>query len=150
MSLIKSLTFLTAILAPTLALPAPEPNQPTVIGATICTDGQKASANPRAAFFRQVLHDTCYTNYTKRATPKDVPFKVGIIGAGAAGLYSAMLLDSLGIDYDIHEVSDRIGGRIFTYHFDQAAWDKSTPNDPDYYDYYVSGCFHTRPPSRIC
>ncbi|KAB5547175.1 L-amino acid oxidase [Coniochaeta sp. 2T2.1] len=145
MSLIKTLTFLTAILAPTFALPAPEPNHPTVIGATICTDGNQAAANPRAAFFRQILYDTCYTNYSKRATPKDVPFKVGIIGAGAAGLYAAMLFDSLGIDYDIHEASDRVGGRIFTYHFDQAAWDKSTPNDPEYYDYYDVGAMRFPP-----
>jgi putative NAD(P)-binding protein len=141
MSLLKSLTLLTAFLAPTLALPAPEHHEPraTVIGATVCNNGQLAAANPRAAFLRQVLDNTCYTNYTKRATPKDVPFKVGIIGGGAAGLYAAMLLDSLDIDYDIHEASDRVGGRIFTYYFDKAAWDKSTPADPAYYDYYVSG-----------
>jgi monoamine oxidase len=56
-----------------------------------------------------------------------------------AGLYAAILLDSLDIDYDIHEASDRTGGRVFTYRFDQEAWDKSTPSDPAYYDYYVSG-----------
>jgi len=138
MSLSKSLTLITAFLAHTLALPAPNVTHPTVTGATICTDGYLAAANPRAAFLRQVLDSTCYTNYTKKITPKDVPLKVGIIGAGAAGLYAAMLLDSLGIDYDIHEASDRVGGRIYTYHFDQEAWDKSTPNDPAYYDYYVS------------
>jgi hypothetical protein len=138
MSLFNSFTLITAFLAHTLALPAPDPTPATVIGATICTDGNLAAANPRAAFLRQILDNTCYTNYTKKVTPKDVPLKVGIIGAGAAGLYAAMLLDSLGIDYDIHEASDRIGGRIFTYHFDQETWDKSTPSDPAYYDYYVS------------
>ena len=43
--------------------------------------------------------------------------KVGIIGAGIAGLYLAMLCDCLGIDYDILEASDRAGGRVYTYQF---------------------------------
>lgn len=64
--------------------------------------------------------------------------KVGIIGAGAAGLYAAVLLDSLGIEYDIIEASDRVGGRIYTYRFNETAWLNSTPDDPDYYDYFVS------------
>jgi hypothetical protein len=141
MSLFSSITLITAFLAQTLALPAPNTTQPTVTGATICTNGTLAAANPRAAFFRQVLQDTCYTNYTRQVTPPDVPLKVGIIGGGAAGLYAAILLDSLGIDYDIHEASGRVGGRIYTYHFDQEAWDNSTPSDPAYYDYYVSDLY---------
>lgn len=44
---------------------------------------------------------------------------VGIIGAGASGLYTAMILQSLGIDYEILEGSDRPGGRILTHHFKQ-------------------------------
>jgi hypothetical protein len=44
---------------------------------------------------------------------------VGIIGAGAAGLYTAMILDDLGIKYEILEGSDRIGGRIFTHDFNK-------------------------------
>ncbi|KAL5586884.1 hypothetical protein FOVSG1_012020 [Fusarium oxysporum f. sp. vasinfectum] len=66
--------------------------------------------------------------------------KVGIVG-GVAGLYAAVLLDSLDIDYDIHEASDRIGRRVFTYRFNQEAWDKSTPSDPAYYDYYKNYIF---------
>ncbi|KZS87731.1 hypothetical protein SISNIDRAFT_470756 [Sistotremastrum niveocremeum HHB9708] len=42
---------------------------------------------------------------------------VGIIGAGMAGLYTAMILKSLGIKYKILEGSDRLGGRMFTHHF---------------------------------
>jgi hypothetical protein len=91
----------------------------------------------RAEFFKALIGDSNYGNHTKVKTPDDIPLKVGIIGAGAAGLYAAMLLDTLGIDYDIHEGSGRIGGRIFTYRFDEKAWDKSTPDQPDYYDYYV-------------
>lgn len=51
---------------------------------------------------------------------------VGIIGAGMAGLYTAMILKSLGIEYEILEASNRIGGRVYTHRFS---------NDPgDYYD----------------
>lgn len=60
---------------------------------------------------------------------KDSPPKehhVGIIGAGMAGLYTAMILKSLGIEYEILEASNRIGGRVYTHRFS---------NDPgDYYD----------------
>jgi len=42
---------------------------------------------------------------------------VGIIGAGAAGLYTAMILQDLGIDYEIIEGSERPGGRIRTHEF---------------------------------
>src|SRR5687768_287331 len=37
---------------------------------------------------------------------------VGIIGAGAAGLYAADILRTKGIKVRIFEASDRIGGRI--------------------------------------
>lgn len=136
MSLFNSKSLVTALLlAQSLALPGPNSPRSALQERDA---GKLAAENPRAAFFRNVLHNSDYCNFTKVATPQDVPMKVGIIGAGAAGLYAAMLLDSLDIDYDIHEASDRIGGRIFTYRFDQATWDNSTPSDPEYYDYYVS------------
>ena len=53
--------------------------------------------------------------------------RVGIIGGGIGGLYSAMLLQEQGISYEIIEASDRLGGRLFTHHFDPAKE----------YDYYV-------------
>ncbi|KAI5981888.1 hypothetical protein F5J12DRAFT_750746 [Pisolithus orientalis] len=43
--------------------------------------------------------------------------KVGILGAGVGGLYTALMLDSLDIEYEILEASDRIGGRLSTYKF---------------------------------
>ena len=57
----------------------------------------------------------------------DLP--VCIIGAGTAGLYTAMILESLGISYHIIDANtrERVGGRLFTYHF---------PNGGPY-DYYV-------------
>ncbi|KAF3905797.1 hypothetical protein AA313_de0205104 [Arthrobotrys entomopaga] len=67
--------------------------------------------------------------------------KVAIIGAGAAGLFTAMILDYLkedeslkkagfNISYEIFEAAerDRIGGRMFTYNF------KPTAGTHDYYD----------------
>lgn len=53
-------------------------------------------------------------------------FHVGIVGAGMAGLYTAMILDSLEITYEIIEASNRIGGRVYTHRF--------TDDPGDYYD----------------
>ena len=62
------------------------------------------------------------------APTDDLP--ICIIGAGTAGLYTAMILESLGISYQIvdADTKERVGGRLFTYHF---------PNGGPY-DYYVS------------
>lgn len=80
---------------------------------------------------RDVRHAERLLNYTveaaKNTTELDVPqFHVGIIGAGMAGLYTAMILKTLDISYEILEASDRIGGRVYTHRFS---------DDPgDYYD----------------
>ncbi|KUI69395.1 hypothetical protein VM1G_04950 [Cytospora mali] len=107
--------------------------------------GEFAAQNPRSAFFREIVDSSFYSDHNKAPTRLEVPLKVGIVGAGAAGLYAAVLLDSLGIDYDIYEASDRIGGRIYTYRFDQETWDDSTPEDPAYYDYYDVGAMRFPP-----
>lgn len=57
---------------------------------------------------------------------KPVLFHVGIIGAGMAGLYTAMILKSLNISYEVLEASHRIGGRVYTPRFSN--------NPGDYYD----------------
>ncbi|KAI1174614.1 FAD/NAD(P)-binding domain-containing protein [Nemania sp. FL0916] len=57
------------------------------------------------------------------------PRKVCIVGAGIAGLYIAMILDSLkvpGLTYDILEANSRVGGRLYTHHFSE--------NSNDYFD----------------
>ncbi|EAQ83519.1 hypothetical protein CHGG_09923 [Chaetomium globosum CBS 148.51] len=57
------------------------------------------------------------------------PRKVCIVGAGIAGLYIAMILDSLEIPnltYEILEANSRVGGRVYTHHF--------TDGPHDYYD----------------
>ena len=53
---------------------------------------------------------------------------VGILGAGVGGLYTALILQSLNVSYEIIEASDRTGGRLFTHKF---------PNG-GFYDYFVS------------
>ncbi|KAJ8128013.1 hypothetical protein O1611_g5621 [Lasiodiplodia mahajangana] len=68
--------------------------------------------------------------------------KVAIIGAGAAGLFTAMILDYLrskvpgfNVSYDIFEAAgeDRVGGRLFTYQFQPP--DTVNSRVPrDYYD----------------
>ncbi|KAG2336933.1 hypothetical protein BDR05DRAFT_80702 [Suillus weaverae] len=42
---------------------------------------------------------------------------VGILGAGASGLYTALILQDLGIPYRIIEAQGKVGGRLFTYKF---------------------------------
>jgi protoporphyrinogen oxidase len=57
---------------------------------------------------------------------------VCIIGAGVSGLYIAMMLDSLGIKYELMEGSSRTGGRLYTHNF---------PKFPGKYQYYVINDF---------
>lgn len=42
--------------------------------------------------------------------------KVGIVGAGFAGLYAALMLQSVGIDIVLYESDERAGGRIKTWY----------------------------------
>ncbi|MDC8004341.1 FAD-dependent oxidoreductase [Aureisphaera galaxeae] len=65
------------------------------------------------------LKKAMYTPTTDQAT-------VGIIGGGFAGLYSGLILQSLGIECEVFEASDRVGGRIDTWY--STEYD---PNDPD-------------------
>jgi hypothetical protein len=72
--------------------------------------------------------------------------KVCIVGAGAAGLFTAMIFDwlkekskcrvipELNISYDIFEANpqERLGGRLYTYKFPSTP--KYQSGDHDYYD----------------
>jgi hypothetical protein len=67
----------------------------------------------------------------KHAPMGDQPkFKIGIIGAGAAGLFTALIFDWLhdqsiksrepvGFNYEILEASERLGGRLYTHNFSE-------------------------------
>jgi hypothetical protein len=67
---------------------------------------------------------------TRHIRPIPAWYRVAIIGAGVAGLRTAMLLQSKGIPYEIFEASDRPGGRIFTYQFAP----KNPQGKHDYHD----------------
>jgi len=72
-----------------------------------------------------VVHtDTDHSPALDQSVPLGVKFC--IIGAGVAGLYTAMILKELGIQFDLLEASDRVGGRMYTHRFSKK------PND--YYD----------------
>lgn len=58
---------------------------------------------------------------------------IAIIGAGVAGLYSALILDLFNIEYEILESSSRAGGRIFTKSLD------SVPEHEGPHDYFDVG-----------
>lgn len=58
---------------------------------------------------------------------------VGILGGGVGGLYAAMMLESVGVPYEVLEARDRVGGRLFTHKFENS----------NFYDYFVSSL---RPP----
>ena len=65
----------------------------------------------------------------------EVPFndrKICIVGAGVAGLFTALMLKMSGIyNFDVVEASDRVGGRLYTHWFS----DRENPDsEHDYYD----------------
>ena len=67
------------------------------------------------------------------------PFKVSIVGAGVAGLFTAMIFDYLNerfktnVEYQIIECNNdkRLGGRLYTHYF--------SPETDDSHDYYDVG-----------
>ncbi|KAI1088078.1 hypothetical protein F5B19DRAFT_29486 [Rostrohypoxylon terebratum] len=80
--------------------------------------------------FKNLPRDSDYEGGGKKVGDGQIPpRKVCIVGAGIAGLYIAMILDSLKIPdltYDILEANSRVGGRVYTHHFSKT--------EHDYYD----------------
>jgi NADPH-dependent 2,4-dienoyl-CoA reductase/sulfur reductase-like enzyme len=110
------------------------PSQPDIISRAIAEKGKHAinefigyHTDPTTPGPTIPIPPTLPPRYP--APPQTSTLPVCILGAGAAGLYIAMMLDSLGINYDLMEGSGRTGGRIFTYHF---------PKNPDKFQYFVS------------
>lgn len=76
------------------------------------------------------------SNFNPLHSTPDTGVTIGILGAGAAGLYAALLFDWLNshddtihFTYEIFEAeSERVGGRLYTHHF----------NPGKMYDYYAS------------
>jgi len=74
-----------------------------------------------------------WKNIADRAPSPLASARVAIIGAGVAGLRTAMLLDRLKIPYRIFEANDGPGGRLFTYRFPSDPI-KSPAGKHDYYE----------------
>ena len=96
---------------------------------TVPTTPKELPPDPR--FSRRNLAAEAPTGAVPAGGAKSFPdgSKVCIVGAGAAGLYIALILDDLaipGLSYDILEGSDRVGGRMFTHYF--------SDKKHDYYD----------------
>ena len=70
---------------------------------------KRQRARPNAKHFNQIL------SASSRLNPTEVPL-VGIVGGGFAGLYAGLILQSLGIECEVFESSDRVGGRIKTWY----------------------------------
>lgn len=100
----------------------------------------------------QLLRQPTDDSNTQRTLPKPLqpvcrapedPVKVGIIGAGGAGLYAALIIDSLKdarITYDIFDADPmegrKGGGRLYTHNFPGGGVN----------DYFVSLFVRTSPP----
>ena len=59
-------------------------------------------------------------------------YDAAIIGAGPAGLRTAMMLKHLKIPYVVLEASERYGGRVYTYHFKKLEGEPATTQN--YFD----------------
>ena len=59
------------------------------------------------------------TGLVSEAVSEEPPLTVGIIGGGFAGMYAGLILQSLGIECEVFEASDRVGGRIDTWYSTQ-------------------------------
>ena len=88
-----------------------------------------------AYFGRSIIHEYISRSPGEKRTaflplpPRAVTDEpVGILGAGVGGLYTALILQSLNVSFEIIEASNRTGGRLFTYKFP----------DGGFYDYFVS------------
>ena len=101
----------------------------------MCTNRKQPDANISSL---AAIKDTLFEGTDE--TDEAPQFKVGIIGAGVAGLFTAMIFDFLNkeykinVEYEILEANDstRLGGRLYTYKFPNL--DKWPSGDHEYYD----------------
>lgn len=91
---------------------------------------------------QQIPRETWLPTASYSSLPAEAPPPIDticIIGSGVAGLYAAMILDSLNIPYEILEADNRIGGRIYTHRFNGDTGKNAPVGDPARYDYYDVG-----------
>ena len=82
---------------------------------TSCSNRYQDQLDKAAGLCRN--YDTPAKDLCHESLPPSL--RVGIVGAGMSGLYSALLLQQSvpGVKVKIFEVSDRVGGAVFTYQF---------------------------------
>lgn len=94
----------------------------------MATDAERE--DPFIGYGRSLLRETIRQD---APLPQNDPFgggdvpPVGILGGGMAGLYTALILQSLKVPFQIIEGTNRVGGRCFTYKFEEGG-------EYDYYD----------------
>jgi hypothetical protein len=118
----------TAGPTPVPAEPLPLPEVPVEVGTIPIHDYYAQAILLR---HQALLNEEANRRGGDRPTPEPVPkpagqpAKVGIIGAGVAGLYAAYMFDFLNdpdFTYEILEASaERVGGRLYTHHFNKSA-----------------------------
>lgn len=81
----------------------------TNYGANYRADIQQQRTRAQAQRFKAEI-DASSPEY-----PSHIPM-VGILGGGFAGLFSGLILQSLGIECEVFESSERVGGRIRTWY----------------------------------
>lgn len=99
----------------------------------------KTTIDPHRNFLTVVPRPQLPTPPPRHPGGKQSPLPICIIGAGCAGLYAAMILDTLDIPYEILEANDRIGGRVYTHRFNGDTGRYAPINDPARYDYVDMG-----------
>jgi len=82
------------------------------------TVGRQRSREQAQRFLRE-FEDCSPENSTKDPM-------VGIVGGGFAGLFAGLILQSLGIEFELFERSNRVGGRIYTWYSSDYR-----PDDPE-------------------
>ncbi|MEY4928233.1 MAG: hypothetical protein RI894_2671, partial [Bacteroidota bacterium] len=78
-------------------------------GAAFREEVARQQSRRNAGYFQQKIASA------EVARTTDIPL-VGIVGGGFTGLYAGLILQSLGIEFELFESSERVGGRIRTWY----------------------------------
>ena len=90
--------------------------KPQIRDKILDTVSSPSISSTEAAAAATIQPDASKSENGDKPTSSETP-KVAIVGAWIAGLYTALILEYLKIDFEILESSDRVGGRIRTHYF---------------------------------
>ncbi|KIJ33672.1 hypothetical protein M422DRAFT_182968 [Sphaerobolus stellatus SS14] len=96
---------------------------------------------PLPPIFQSGLNGQAASNLAFKVTAGENHYitPIGIIGAGVGGLYTGLILQSLGIPFEILESRNRTGGRLYTHRFKEGGK----------YDYFDVGAMrYPLPPTK--